>query len=344
MTDGKDGKDGEVGKVAMPRFLLSVISVLSVFSVISCSLPNTPRTRITIPHGSSFQAVTDTLRAHDLIASPAWFRTLARVRGLDRNVRAGIYDVPQGAPAWAVLDLLANGAQAMVRVSVPEGVTVADIAAIAESALMVPAESVMVAAQDDALRDELGVPGTSLEGFLFPETYMVTAGSSARDLLRQMVKEGQRQWDPSWDSLLAAQGLSRLQAVTLASIVEGEARVDDEREIIAGVYLNRVKRGMPLQADPTVQYAIQLATGRRKPRLYEKDYQFRSPYNTYLNPGLPPGPVNSPSRRSLEAVVHPREVPWLFFVAGEGGRHVFSRTYREHLRAIAMVRSGAPKP
>lgn len=310
----------------------------SLLFVLACALPDTPRTRITIPNGSSFRAVTDTLSAHRLISSPGWFRTLARVRGLDRDVRAGIYDVPQGASAWAVLDLLATGSQAMVRVSVPEGVTVADVAAIAESTLMVPADSVLVAAQEAGLRNELQVPGSSLEGFLFPETYMVTAGSSARDLLRQMVREWHQQWDASWDTALAAQGLTRLQAVTLASIVEGEAQVDDEREVIAGVYLNRLRRRMPLQADPTVQYAIQIATGRRKPRLYEKDYQFPSPYNTYLNPGLPPGPVNSPSRRSMEAVVHPQNVPWLFFVAGEGGRHVFSRTYREHLRAIALVR------
>ena len=126
--------------------------------------------------------------------------------------------------------------------------------------------------------------------------------------------------------------------MTFASIVEGEARADDERETIAGVYHNRLRIGMALQADPTVQYAIFLATGKRKPRLFTKDYQFRSPYNTYLNPGLPPGPVNSPSRRSIEASLYPARVPYLYFVAGPDGRHVFSRTYDEHLRAIAKVR------
>ena len=122
------------------------------------------------------------------------------------------------------------------------------------------------------------------------------------------------------------------QLVTFASIVEGEARADDERETIAGVYHNRLRIGMALQADPTVQYAIFLATGKRRPRLFTKDYQFRSPYNTYLNPGLPPGPVNSPSRRSIEAALYPGKVPYLYFVAGPEGRHVFSRTYDEHLR------------
>jgi UPF0755 protein len=146
-------------------------------------------------------------------------------------------------------------------------------------------------------------------------------------------------WKPEWDARLASLGWSRAQAVTFASIVEGEARADDERETIAGVYHNRLRIGMALQADPTVQYAIFLATGKRKPRLFTRDYQFRSPYNTYLHPGLPPGPVNSPGLRSLEASLYPAKVPYLYFVAGPDGRHVFSRTYSEHLRAIARVRS-----
>jgi UPF0755 protein len=135
--------------------------------------------------------------------------------------------------------------------------------------------------------------------------------------------------------------MSRRELVTLASIVEGEARVDDERETIAGVYHNRLRIGMPLQADPTIQYALRLNTGARKPRLFEKDYQTPSPYNTYLNPGLPPGPVASPGRRSIEATLYPAAVPYLFFVADTSGRHTFTRTYAEHLRAVAQSRRAA---
>ena len=148
------------------------------------------------------------------------------------------------------------------------------------------------------------------------------------------------EWKPAWDARLDSLGMNRLELVTLASIVEGEARADDERETIAGVYRNRIRIGMALQADPTVQYAISLKRGRRKSRLFEKDYQFKSPDNTYLNPGLPPGPVNSPSRRSLEAALYPANVQFLYFVARPDGRHVFSRTYREHLRAIRQIRQG----
>jgi UPF0755 protein len=133
-----------------------------------------------------------------------------------------------------------------------------------------------------------------------------------------------------------APGLAGLDQGTVGHL----RRADDERETIAGVYHNRLRIGMALQADPTVQYAIFLATGKRRPRLFTRDYQFRSPYNTYLHPGLPPGPVNSPSRRSIEASLYPAKVPYLYFVAGPDGRHVFSRSYNEHLRSIARVRQG----
>jgi UPF0755 protein len=183
----------------------------------------------------------------------------------------------------------------------------------------------------------LGIQVPSYEGFLRPETYVLPADVDARELVRIMAQGFLSSWKPEWDRRLDTLKMSRLELVTLASIVEGEARADDEREIIAGVYRNRLRIGMALQADPTVQYAISLKRGRRKSRLFEKDYQFNSPYNTYLYPGLPPGPVNSPSRRSIEASLYPADVRYLYFVAGPDGRHVFSRTYSEHLRAIRRI-------
>ena len=153
-----------------------------------------------------------------------------------------------------------------------------------------------------------------------------------------MGSEFLKQWQPGWDQRLDSLGWTRHQAVTMASIVEGEARHDDERPIIAAVYANRLRLGMPLQADPTVQYALQLRTGQRKPRLYFHDYGTNSPYNTYLHPGLPPGPVNSPGLASIQAALYPSAVPYLFFVAGPDGHHVFSRTLREHNRAIQELR------
>jgi UPF0755 protein len=197
---------------------------------------------------------------------------------------------------------------------------------------------VLVAARDRSESAALELPGSSLEGFLFPETYAVPLGASGRDVVRAMARNFKAAWRPEWDARLDTLRLSKLQLVTLASIVEGEARADEERELIAGVYHNRLRIGMALQADPTVQYAIMLTTGGRKPRLYTKDYRFPSPYNTYLHPGLPPGPVNSPGRRSIEAALYATKVPFLYFVAMPDGRHRFAATYDEHLRNVAASR------
>jgi UPF0755 protein len=295
--------------------------------------------RVTLPQGATFSAVTDTLVAHGVVGNRLWFKLLARVRGVDRSVRAGVYQFPPGLSAWKVLDILEKGDEVSTRLTVREGLTIPELAALAQQKLGIPAESIMVAASDSAAASAIiGTPVRSFEGFLRPETYSLRHGTTARELVRLMAEGFQSSWKPTWDARLQELRWTKVQAVTFASIVEGEARADDERETIAGVYHNRLRIGMALQADPTVQYAIFLATGKRRPRLFTRDYQFRSPYNTYLHPGLPPGPVNSPSLRSIEASLHPAKVPYLYFVAGPDGRHLFSRTYNEHLRAIAKVR------
>lgn len=296
--------------------------------------------RVTIPAGASFAAITDTLVSRGILESPRWFRWAARAVQGDRRIKSGTYDLPRGASAWWILRTLQTGRSVLTRITVPEGVTLVEVAALAEAQLGIPPDSFMAAARDPALLRDHGVPGPSFEGFLRPETYFVPLTVTGRDLVRQMAGAFQQAWDSTWDAAAAAHGLDRVGFVTLASIVEGEARVADERPVIAAVYLNRLRIGMPLQADPTVQFAIQLRTGARKPRLLLKDYELESPYNTYQISGLPPGPVGLPGQAALEAVAAPADVPWLFFVAGDSGRHVFTRTYAEHLRAIRRIRQG----
>jgi UPF0755 protein len=321
--------------VTFPRRTLAVLAV----AALGCTAPaGAPRERITVPPGLTFRAVTDTLVAHGIVAHAGWFRFLARVRGVDHRVQAGVYDVPRGQSAWTVLSALVTGRVATVKLTVPEGLNLSETADLAARTLGVPADSFLAAARDTALARALGIAAPTLEGFLLPETYQVPVGTSAREVVRQMGRQFAEAWDPAWDRIVAREGLTRRQAVTLASIVEGEARAPEERPVIAAVYLNRLRKGMLLQADPTVQYAIELKTGKRKKRLYNKDYGFRSPYNTYLHPGLPPGPISSPGVASLRAVVHPAEVPFLYFVADSTGHHVFSATYAQHLRAIRRLR------
>ncbi|HEX2451726.1 MAG TPA: endolytic transglycosylase MltG [Gemmatimonadales bacterium] len=310
-----------------------------VVGLIGCgSSPAGPPERVTVPPQAGFRAVTDTLYAHGLIRNKLVFRLVARFKGLDRSVQAGVYDLPRGAPMTEILTRLASGKTATARFTAPEGLTIPEIAIQAARQLAIPAESVVAAARDPAEVQALALPGKSLEGFLYPETYALPLGTSGREVVRAMARSFKAAWRPEWNARLDTLGLSQLELMALASIVEGEARADDEREVIAGVYHNRLRIGMALQADPTVQYAILLATGTRKPRLYTKDYRFQSPYNTYLHPGLPPGPVNSPGRRSIEASLYPAKVPYLYFVAMPDGRHRFAATYNEHLRNVAASR------
>ncbi len=322
----------------------SALTALLLAAVVACSAPERAGeptgepVRITIPAGATFRQVTDTLVDRGLVGSRFWFTALARLRRSDRAAKAGVYDLPPGATAWDLLTALERGRVAMVRFTAPEGLSLTDLAELAELRLGIPRDSVLAAARDRSRVNLLAPDAPSLEGYLLPETYQLPVPVTATSLVQAMVDEFQRRWDPAWDLRLDSLKLTRTQLLALASIVEGEARHDDERSTIAAVYRNRLRLGMALQADPTVQYAIQLATGERKPRLYFKDYDFPSPYNTYLNPGLPPGPVNSPGIRSVEAALYPADVPWLYFVAAPDGHHVFSRTLVEHNRAIGEVR------
>jgi UPF0755 protein len=191
--------------------------------------------------------------------------------------------------------------------------------------------------RDSAWRADLGIDAPTLEGYLFPDTYTFAKGTSARAAVRTMLDRFDAVWRDEWTPRLAVLDITRHEAVTMASLVEKEARVADERPTIAAVYWNRVKVGMRLQADPTVQYALP----EHVDRLLFVHLDIESPYNTYRHDGLPPGPIASPGAASLAAALHPADVPFLFFVAHPDGHHEFRRTFQEHQQAITMVRREA---
>jgi UPF0755 protein len=279
-------------------------------------------------------SVTDTLLANRIIDSPRWFRLYATMRGEDRSIQAGIYDLRPGSSPREVLRALVAGAAASQRLVIPEGMMLSEVVNAVEQQLGIPAESTLVASQDSQLLASLGIEAETLEGYLYPSTYFVRVGVGARDVVRQMVAEFETQWDPAWDARLDTLGLSRHEAVILASIIEGEVLDGRDRKFVSSVYHNRLNTpGWRLQADPTVIYAL----GRRR-RLYQRDYEFQSPYNTYQVDGLPPGPIGQPSAASIEAALYPERTDFFFFVAQPDGQHVFSRTLREHNAAVARVR------
>jgi UPF0755 protein len=294
--------------------------------------------RVSIPPGSTFGTAIDSLSRAGVIGSPRLFRFYASARGRDRALKAGTYSFERGASWNEVLDALTRGKGLVHTVTIPEGFALSSIAPTLGRALSVPPESILVAATDSALRRRLDVPTASLEGYLFPDTYTFAEGTSPQEAVRVLVARFERVWKPEWDARLQTLAMSRHDVMTLASIVEKEARLAEERPVISAVYHNRLKIGMLLQADPTVQYAL----GRHVDRVLYRDLEIDSRYNTYKYKGLPPGPIASPGAASIEAALFPANVPYLYFVAHPDGHHEFRRTFPEHTAARAQIRREHP--
>lgn len=313
------------------RVLPLLLAALSACS----STPHGTPIRVIVPHGSSFAAATDSLHHAGLVTAPLLFRLYARFKSEDRNIKPGTYLLKRGTP-WPDIVSALNGGHGLVNtITIPEGFGLIQIVPLLAETLHVPVDSVNAAVRDPAMRAEVGAAAETLEGYVFPDTYAFPIGTTARDAILEMVKRFEREWKPEWNSQLAAIGLDRNKAVTLASIVEREARRPEERPVIAAVYLNRLRAGMLLQADPTVQFAL----GRHTPRVLLKDLEVDSPYNTYKYPGLPPGPIASPGNPSLVAALNPARVDYLYFVAAPDGHHEFRRTLSEHEEAKKEVKS-----
>ena len=307
--------------------------------IVGCggSTTGTPQ-RVAIPPGSTVLTVADSLAAHQLIGSIGWFRFRARVARVDRRLKAGIYEFQPGSSITTILRKLRAGEALQFRVTLPEGGTLFDLARNTEAQLGIPSQALLDAAGDSTLRAQYQIAAPSVEGWLLPESFDFNGFTTAKDVLDRFLAARRDGWNPKWDSAATRAGLSRAGLLILASIVEAEARVAADRPLIAAVYRNRLRKRMPSQADPTIEYAYLLRDGQRKTRLYNKDYALVSPWNTYQHPGLTPGPIGNPGNASIEAVLAPPDVAFLYFVAGPDGKHIFSTTYAEHLRAVRKAR------
>jgi len=311
-------------------------SALGLFlMVLSACGDDVPR-RVVIPPRSSFRVAADSLSRHGVIRFPRAFRAYASLTERDRSIRAGTYEFRSNQGWTEILDDLAAGRGLVHTITIPEGFALSSIVSVVSRALDVPPESVEVAARDTALRRRLDVPTPTLEGYLFPDTYTFPPGATARDAVGTMVERFEKVWKPAWDSAARALAMSRNDVMALAAIIEKEARLPEERPVISAVYHNRLRIGMRLQADPTVQYAL----GRHVERVLYKDLTIDSKYNTYKYAGLPPGPIASPGAASIDAALHPANVPYLYFVAHPDGHHEFRTTLKEHAEAIRQVRGG----
>jgi UPF0755 protein len=295
--------------------------------------PPDERRVVLIQRGETLHDIATELVRVELMQGTLGFEVLARVMRLDRSIKAGQYAFRLGTTVPAMLRALARGMSGMNLVTVPEGLTTAEVSALLSVHLGVPVAAFDSLAHDRAFLDSLGISAPSIEGYLAPDSYEFLPGTAPEVAFRTMVQRTQSiLLDASAGRDSLPLGLSLTQLLTLASIVESEAQRPDERARIARAYLNRLQVGMRLQADPTVAYG----EGRSpRSRLYLRDLQHASPYNTYLHDGLPPGPICNPGRSSIEASLNPTEgLKDLYFVSRGDGRHIFARTYKEHLRNI----------
>lgn len=317
----------------MHRSILPIVLV-AVASACGGTAPHGEIERITVPRGATLTAVAETLSQREIIGSPRLFKLYAKATGREGDIQAGTFEIPKDASMRMVLRTLVSGTEALEALVLQEGLMLSELPSLVQHQLGINADSFMAAARDPDLRRRLGITSETLEGYLYPSTYYVTVTASARDVVSQMVSEFENRWHPEWNARLEEIGMTRNEIVILASIIEGEVRYEPDRKFVSSVYHNRLARRMRLQADPTVIYAL----GQRR-RLYQRDYQTPSPYNTYLINGLPPGPITQPSEASLEAALFPHSTNYLYFVARPDGKHVFSRTHREHLDATRAVRN-----
>ena len=314
-----------------------VLASLSLWILmVGCEAPGSAPVELVVPAGASFSTVTDTLVARDIVTSPRLFRAYARFRGADRQVKSGRYALTPGAPWSEILDALTRGRVVTVPVTIPEGFRITQIAPRIAEVSGVDTDSALATLLQPGVDSAYSVPGPGLEGYLFPDTYRFAAGVSVETVVQAMTQRYRAVWTPERRARLDSLDMSERDLVTLASIVQAEARREDEMPRIASVYHNRLRLGWLLQADPTVLYAL----GGPRPRLLFAaiDSVAESPYNTYRQPGLPPGPIGAPGDAAIEAALHPATEPYLYFVARMDGSHVFTRTLSEHNRAVAESR------
>lgn len=289
---------------------------------------------VEVEPGSSAQSVIDQLTTVGLLDNPVLFRAYIRYLGLDRGIETGMYDLSGTMSIRELASALQSARIDALLLTIPEGWRAEEVAAKIEASGIAASAAEVLSAEPGfpALSFELP-PGRTTEGFLFPDTYEIAPTMTAEELVGIMLSNFDQRIDDDLRQGFTAQGLSLYEAVTLASIVEREAVIADERPHIASVFLNRLAIGMNLDADPTVQYAVASSrNGEWWPQLSLADLEFDSPYNTYRYPGLPPGPIASPGLDSLRAVAFPLVTNDFYFraVCDGSGRHAFAETFEEH--------------
>jgi UPF0755 protein len=280
--------------------------------------------------GSSLKKFARELENTGIISDAGLFVIYARIQGADARVKAGSYHFSDGLSPAEILRRMVAGDVFAYRFTVPEGYSIYQVAELLENQGIFHKQPFLKECTNRQLLKELNIRGKSVEGYLFPSTYSIPPEMTEAGLIRMMVGQFNKVYDQKFAGRAGTLPLSGLDIITLASMIEKEAVLPAERPLIASVFLNRLKKRMPLQSDPTAVYGIRAFTGK----VSKQDIMRRSPYNTYLIKGLPPGPIGNPGLAAMEAVISPSTTGYLYFVARKDGSHAFSTTLEEHNRAV----------
>ena len=321
----------------LDRFLTEIImisvlsSMLFYYGIVLLwpQLNSENSTKISISKGSTLIDVSNQLFDQRIIKNKKSFILAVKTLGYEKDLPAGKFLIEEATTNYCIIKKIVNSVALSKKMTILEGWSVNDIALELESKFNIKKDSFLKAVKSRRLLRNWKIDSNSFEGYLFPDTYLLPEDASPEHVINKMVFEYNNNITPEMRTRMAEINLSENEVLTLASIIEGEAIFDSERPRISGVYHNRLKKRMRLQADPTIQYIIEDSPRR----LLNKDLKIESPYNTYLNYGLPPGPINNPGIESIKAALYPEDVDFLFFVARGDGYHTFTRTEKEHNKA-----------
>ena len=331
---GRPGPSWRAG-VGLLVVLAMLVLLLEGWWILSVPGPLRASSRVVeVPAHKSLLEVAEVLDEAGVIQSRVGFVLLALARGSFRSLKAGEYQIPQGSNTVRVLDQIAGGLVLQHMVTFQEGSTLGELARQLHAERLVPADEILRVGKDVIFLKTLDIQADSVEGYLFPDTYQFVKGMTPEEILARMVARMREKIPPDLLAEARTRGVSLHQTLTLASIIEKEAVESSEMPLISAVFWNRIKKDMPLQADPTVQYAV----GKDRKRLTREDLQVDSPYNTYRRQGLPPGPIASPGRAAIQAAVRPARVSYLYFVALDERFHTFSTNLADHNAAVARYR------
>ncbi len=290
---------------------------------------------VEIPKGSTFRQVADIFAREGIIRNRMVFLIMGRVSHIDRKIRAGFYSIYGSMNLLDLFDVLRKGQIIEYEVTVVEGDSLREIASKLTQKGIMPEDDFHRLAVDRGILNAFAIDAPSLEGYLYPDTYRIPKGMEAREVIGMMVARLRQQFSDAMRDRAEDIGLSEREVLTLASIIEKEAATDEERPLISAVYHNRLRKKIPLQADPTAVYGIKSAGER----ITSDDLKRKTPYNTYKIQGLPPGPISSPGLKSIVAALYPANVRYIYFVSNNDGTHHFSTTAEEHAVAVRAYRA-----